>query len=342
MNHSYPTIQRGGILLSPDPKDERETEGILNPAVAGPYLLYRAVGPRNYSRIMVAKLEYSRIGEDEVTIKASKLNQVAIEPEENYEISAPGHGGTEDPRITQMPNGQYIMTYTGFGQPDGFSKQTTVVALATSKDGLTWHKEGRLSYTPYNNGEMTVDFNYIPNKDTVIFGEKINGRYAMLHRPMFTQEQAHQYHLPWRAIWYAESDTLQGPWDNHQLILQPHFSWEEGGIGAGVPPIRLHDAWIHVYHGFTNYDARVEYRAGVFITPHDEPTKILYRSQCAMLEPEHIVEREGTVPDVVFPTAVWRFPDDQDSLAIFWGGGDSHILWGQLHLPSPLVSTKHI
>ena len=340
MNQVQILIERGGTLLSPDPHDPREVEGILNPAIAGDYLLYRAVGRGNYSRLMVAKLATTAIKNKQV-ITAHKLNKVVMEPTTAYELAREGHGGIEDPRVTRLPDGSLVMFYTGYGQDVGFTKQTPVVAVATSDDSLTWQRQGRLLFAKYNHHGQEIDFNAIPNKDTVLFPEKLNGRYTLLHRPMFTRQQAAAYRLPWRGIWYAEADTLAGPWDNNTLILAPRYNWENGGVGAGVPPIHLKDVWVHIYHGFTKgRPGHRRYSAGVFITPHNEPQRVIYRSNCAILEPLTAEEIAGTVPHVVFPTAVWQSSTVPNTLAIFWGAADTRIMWGTLQLPSEVLAAS--
>lgn len=329
-------IERGGVLLEPNPTDEREAEGILNPAVAGDYLLYRAVAKGNYSRLMVAKL--IRTGDPAEPVKAAKLDKVVLEPTTAYELVREGRGGIEDPRVTQLTDGTYCMFYTGFGRASGFKRQAPLVAVATSQDGLHWLRQGRLVFTSHQHAGQIVDFNVVPNKDTVLFSEKINGRYALLHRPMFTQLQAKQLKVPWRGIWYAEADNIFGPWENHALVLGPQFDWENGGVGAGVPPIHFQDVWVHIYHGFTKKEKiKRRYSAGVFMTLHSDRKQVIYRSEHAILEPQLLQEQEGTVPHVVFPTAVWENDKQLSTLMIFWGAADTRIMWGTLHLPADVL-----
>lgn len=330
------TISRCGVVLEPDPSDDREVEGVLNPAVAGNYLLYRAVGKGNYSRIMVAKLAPPT--NPNTCAVAQKLNRVVLEPHEAYELSSTGRGGIEDPRVTKLSDGTFVMFYTGYGRPSGFRKQTPVVAAAVSGDGLDWHRLGRIAFSSHVHRGREIDFNKFPNKDTVLFSEKIGSRYAMLHRPMFTHDQAKAFGIPRRSIWYAEADVLTGPWYNHSLLVVPTYDWEHGGVGAGVPPIHLHDNWVHIYHGFRQREEggrRYRYSAGVFVTPHRDPKQITFRSGVALLEPSLEAEITGTVPHVVFPTAVWEEEDTlDDDLTIFWGAADTRIMTGKLTLPS--------
>lgn len=338
MTQSEFFIIRGGVLLEPEPNDERDSEGTLNPAVAGNCLLYRAVGRGNYSRLMAARLTATQTPGGLVHISARKLHRVVLEPQTAYERTRSGSGGIEDPRVAHLPGGPYVMFYTGYGRAAGFKKRSPVVAVATSNDGLNWHREGRLIFAQHVHQGRLIDFNQIANKDTVLFSEPIKGHYALLHRPMFSRQQAHSLNVPWRAIWYAEADTLLGPWGSHQLVLQPQYDWENGGVGAGVPPLHLSNAWLHIYHGFTKVRATRRYSAGVFMTPHDEPARVIYRAASALLEPSNPAEQFGTVPRVVFPTAVWQYSADPTTLAVFWGAADTRIMWGILHVPKRVAA----
>lgn len=329
------TISRCGVVLEPDPADDREVEGVLNPAVAGDYLLYRAVGKGNYSRIMAAQL--APPANSNACVAAQKLHRVVLEPHEPYELSSTGRGGIEDPRVTKLSDGTFVMFYTGYGRPAGFRAQTPLVAAAVSANGLDWHRLGRIAFSPHIHAGHKIDFNQFPNKDTVLFSERIGERYAMLHRPMFTHSQAKTFGIPRRSIWYAEADVLTGPWNNHFLLVAPENQWEHGGVGAGVPPIHLQGHWVHIYHGFRRREEggrKYRYSAGVFVTPHSDPKQIMFRSEVALLEPSLESELAGMVPHVVFPTAVWEEEMKPDNdLTIFWGAADTRIMAGTLTLP---------
>ncbi len=336
------TVDRVRVLLGPDAANEYEKGGILNPAVAGNYLLYRAVGDGNYSRILAARLR-SKVRRGRTFLSAEKMNKVVLEPEKDYEVIDSRHGGVEDPRVTRFEDRTFIMLYTGFGRPKGFSRQVPVIAVATSRDGLNWEKLGRIKFEPFEHRGERLDFNAWPNKDAVLFSEKINSRYVILHRPMFSREEARRRRLPWRAIWYAEADEVIGPWRNNKLLLAPCYAWENGGVGAGVPPIHLGDRWVHIYHGFTlstETDPHRKYKAGFFVTPHDKFDQVILRSREALFKPNIPEEKMGVVPHVVFPTAVWQHNLDPRTLALFWGAADTCIVWGTLRLPGAVLGTE--
>ena len=333
-------IDNGGVLLSTDPTDEREQEGIFNPTVAGGHLLYRAAGPGNYSRILAAKLTYDQRRGD---LNAERLSETVLEPEQPYERVSKTSGGIEDPRISRLPGEKYVMFYTAFGFQPAAGQQAPAIAVATSSNGLDWNRLGPVLFAPLVWNGQTLDLNKIPNKDAVLFSEKVNGRYAMYHRPMWSTEEAEALDVPPRGIWYAEADTLTGPWQNHAFVAGPAEPWEANGIGAGVPPIKLGDFWLNIYHGFL-YDGRHKhYSAGAFMTPSNRPQEVSWRQTEPALEPIVFDENVRVETHIAFPTAAWRTPSGQ--ILIIWGREDRLIMWGYLDLElasSGLISTLQL
>src|SRR5277367_2972944 len=94
-------LKRLGMIMEPEPGNPHEVEGVLNPAAArGPdgnlYLFPRLVAKGNYSRIGIARVKFNHAGDP---YDVERLG-VALEPGADYERTANGGGGCEDPRIT--------------------------------------------------------------------------------------------------------------------------------------------------------------------------------------------------------------------------------------------------
>jgi len=66
----------------------------------------------------------------------------------------------------------------------------------------------------------------------------------------------------------------------------------------------------------------VRYSAGAMLLDADDPSRVLARTAVPLLEPEVDDERSGTVPNVVFPTAIEAI-DGQ--YFVFYGMADSKI-----------------
>ena len=61
------------------------------------------------------------------------------------------------------------------------------------------------------------------------------------------------------------------------------------------------------------------YRAGVALLDLEQPWKVIARTPQPILEPEEEYEREGDVPNVVFPEGAVIIGDE---LVVFYGGAD--------------------
>ena len=116
----------------------------------------------------------------------------------------------------------------------------------------------------------------------------------------------------------------------HHLLAAPQQGWEGLKIGGGTPPVRTPDGWLVLYHGVAGQIVagveqphKVRYCAGVLLLDRHDPRRVLYRSAHSVLEPQLAVEREGMVPEVVFPTGVDARPDG--ALDVYYGMADSRI-----------------
>jgi len=325
-------LVRCGVVLTPDSTDPYEAGGVLNPAAAVldglTYVLYRSVAlnPPNYSRILMATCRLLPTGHLEVT----RLHKVALEPQEPYELWADGKGGgVEDPRITPLDD-FYYMTYTAFGTVEGITAPR--IAFARSRDLSHWQRLGLIRFDPLETaaGEQApgFDLNTVPNKDAVLFPKRINGRYCMLHRPMFDPATG----MP-QSIWMSWSDDLLN-WTGHRLVMAPELPWERIKVGAGTPPILTQEGWLVFYHGVEGTgddDPERRYHAGVLLLDLDDPGKILYRSPRPVLSPESDEEKTGVVNNVVFPCGAVVSPSGQ--IEVYYGMGDRAIGLATTQLP---------
>ena len=315
--------------MRPDLASPYERGGVLNPAAVlhngVTYLLYRAVAtaPTNYSRILIATCSLDPHGE----IRTERLNMMALEPEMPYELLSDGRsdegGGVEDPRVTPL-DGTYYMTYTAYGTVDGVDAPR--IALARSHDLFAWERLGLLTFgmaatgNSPGNPRFDHDLNRVPNKDAILFPERIGGRYCMMHRPMFP----HSYGLR-QSIWISWSEDLRH-WVDHQLVLAPSLPWESLKVGGGTPPIRTAEGWLTYYHGVagrSDDDPDRRYHAGALLLALDDPARVLYQSPQPVLSPESADETVGVVSNVVFPTGLVQQPDGR--LDVYYGMADQAI-----------------
>ena len=354
-------MRRLSVLMEPDRSDPKEAEGVLNPAAArGPdgqlYLFPRLVGQGNFSRIGMARVLFDGGGEP----RGVERLGVALEPQQDFEKNPETGGGCEDPRVTFVaPINAFLMTYTAFG-PDG-----PRIALAVSRDLLTWERLGLVRF-----GETApVNFNNVSNKDGVLFPTVIpdpNGTpsLGLIHRPLFPGTQPHEVmaeleksgsgappashspRLPHESLWISYCQRPTKPehlcdLQEHHRLMSPRASWERIKVGAGAPPLLSRHGWLLIYHGVSGLldqsRRRLRYSAGALVLSREHPDEILYRSRHPTLAPdEH--EREGLVPNVVFPTGIDQRTDlgQPDRVDVYYGMADDRIGVATLTIPAQL------
>jgi predicted GH43/DUF377 family glycosyl hydrolase len=347
-------LTRLGVVMSAEPGTDLEAEGVLNPASGRSpdgrlWLLPRLVAAGNVSRIGIAEV-LMRAGQP----SGVRRDGVVLAPDAGWERSH-DHAGVEDPRITWIASlGVHVMSYVAFG-PLGPRP-----ALATSGDLRSWRRLGpvHFEYEP----ELDTDLNLFTNKDVVWFPEAVPGpdgelAYAMLHRPTWDLGaitggddvfRPAGLNDPRPGIWisYVPADAANEDVRalthvrSHRLVALPEFDYEAVKIGAGPPPLRVKQGWLLIHHGVSGTLApgwgpqlHVRYSAGAMLLDPDDPGTVLARTPSPLLEPLIPEERHGTVPDVVFPTAIEEI-DGQ--WFVFYGMADSSI--GVARLESTEVS----
>jgi len=213
-----------------------------------------------------------------------------LNPQDEYEAY-----GVEDARITRLGETFYI-TYVAV------SRHGAATALASTRDFSEFERRGIIFYPE--------------NKDVVLFPERIGEEYAALHRP----NAATPFTRP--EMWLARSRDLIH-WGRHEQFHSGGSTWETGRIGAGAPPIRTPAGWLEIYHGSqraAGTPAVGTYSAGALLLDLEDPRRVLGRSAEPILVPETPFEREGFVPNVVFPTGI---VERDDAYLVYYGAADT-------------------
>ncbi len=336
-------LTRVGVVMTPEPGNADEAEGVLNPASGrGPdgqlYLLPRLVADGNVSRVGLARV----VIEDGVPV-AVEREGVVLQPDRGWERGA-GNAGTEDPRTTWIEAlGLHVMTYVAYG-PLG-----PRTAVAVSEDLRDWRRLGPVLFRYQD--DLDMDLNLFHNKDTVFFPEPVTApdgteSLAVLHRPMWDlgeTKPGQGVRVPAgvederQSIWIsyvplsAVRDDLGALalWEQHRFVAGPQFPFEEVKIGGGPPPLRIPEGWLVLHHGVTgvidsafSQQQKVNYAAGALILDADDPSRVIARTPEPLLAPETDDERSGIVPNVVFPTAIEEIDGRH---FVFYGMADSKI-----------------
>ena len=215
--------------------------------------------------------------------------------------------GVEDARVTWLAEeGRYAITYTGYS-PAG-----PRVCLITTDDLLA--PERYVRHGPRIAGD---------NKNCVVFPEKIDGRYHILHRPMPCVE-----HITVRSLddeWPAHGTVLLGP--------RPG-TWRSSRVGAGAPPIRTELGWLLAFHGATSIEEGNVYSMGWCLLDLERPERVLHVSDAPALMPQAPYEIEcDAIPQVdmanfrtgvrvVFPQGL---VERGDELTVYYGAADVSV-----------------
>lgn len=298
-------------MLSPLAHNSWEAFCTFNPAAVYAadkvHLLYRAQGYDYVSQIGYAS------SDDGLTI-SERLDQPAYRPSQSFEgvtmplgnpagnfVSGGGCGGVEDPRATIIDDRVY-MTYVAY---DGWNPPRVALTSIALTDFLNhdffWEKPVLISQPN------------VVDKSAVIFPEKINGKYVIMHRV-----------FPDILIDYVDSLNFNGRQylkGEHKISPRSREWWDSRKIGAGAPPLKTKDGWLLIYQAVDDKNAS-QYKIGAMLLDLNDPSKVLYRSAQPILEPREEYENYGFKAGVVYPCgAVIK----DDTLFVYYGGADSYV-----------------
>lgn len=315
---------KGNPVLEPTPEHWWESEAVFNPAAVYDggrvHLLYRAMGGDGISRIGYAsskdginfdeRLPYPVFSPTrDFGIPDRKRVYGPLSYSQHHYASGGGWGGCEDPRLVQIDD-TVFMTFVAF---DGWGFVRVALTSILKKDFLkkewSWRNPALLS--PPN--EI--------HKNWVLFPEKIDGKYAILHSitPKILIEyidSLEEFDNPTRFIrGSTRTGGREGKWDD---IVR----------GAGAPPIKTPHGWLLFYHGMNSQEPHIGYKVGAMLLDLDDPRRILYRTAKPVLEPKEWYEHDWK-PNVVMATGAVVVGDD---LMVYYGGGDKRIAIAKANL----------
>jgi len=293
-------------LLSPLPQHEWEAMAVYNPAAlyenGKVHIIYRAQGFDGTSRFGYAT---SKDG----THIDERLPEPIYSPRESFEQKkAPGNSGCEDARFTKIGS-TYYMCYTAF---DGVNPPRVAMTTISVKDFLQRKFEKFTKPILLSSAE-------IDNKDAAIFPEKIDGQYVFIHR---VQPSIHLNYIPSLSDFDGDHFFVRRP------ILSPRINmWDDLKVGLSSTPIKTKKGWLLIYHGVSSVDHT--YRVGAALLDLKHPEKVIGRSRKPLFEPEMQYEKEGIVPNVVFPCGSIILGK---KLVIYYGGADTVVGMASLSL----------
>ncbi|MFH1305399.1 MAG: hypothetical protein ABIH74_03245 [Candidatus Omnitrophota bacterium] len=284
-------------IIAPIAKHPWERKATFNPTAieldGKIHIIYRAMSDDNNSTLGYAS------SKDGFTID-KRLSKPIYVPREEFELKKvpDGNSGCEDPRIVQLGDMLY-MCYTAY---NGVESPRVALSTISVDDFLKkhWKWSKPILITPPG----------IDDKDACIFPEKINDQYLIIHR--IDCQICVDYAT---FIKTAPEEVTKGI-----RLMGPRYGmWDSAKIGLAGQPIKTKAGWILFYHGVG--EDRY-YRLGAALLDLKNPVMIHARTNEAILEPEETYEKEGQVPNVVFPCGhVLR----GDTIYHYYGGADSVV-----------------
>lgn len=233
-------------------------------------------------------------------------------------------GCVEDPRIIKMGK-HYLITYAARpfapGEywlyekarhkaptlpndfPYALRTNATSTGLLITEDFKSFVRAGRMT-------DPTID-----DRDVILFPEKIDGKFFMLHRPM--EWVGRKYGTEFPTIWIASGDDLLRMRDS-KVLITARYDWETK-LGGNTPPIRTEHGWLTIFHG-VGTDHR--YRLGALLLDLEDPSVVRYRTPTPILEPSADYELNGPYNGCVFPCGKVVL---KDKLFVYYGAADKHV-----------------
>lgn len=305
-------------ILKPNPDNSWESLVTTNPAAYYDesedkvIMLYRAAGNDEKHEVNIG-LAFSKDG---INFERACDKPIFAKHEGCWD-----NGSVEDPRIVKFGDYYYI-TYAAVPLYPGkywlsdrkrgnfFPSEVPIILRNNeTRTGLAITKDFKTIYRPGYITHATVD-----DRDVIIFPEKVDGKFVVLHRPMTWVGEDYGTEHP--AIWISFCDDLL---EHHQmsLLAKAKYHWEDK-IGGSAPPIKTDHGWFMLYHAV---GSDKQYRVGAMLLDLKDPTKVLHRTPEPIMEPEYDYETNGIYKGICFPCGNFV---KNGTLFVYYGGADQY------------------
>lgn len=291
-------------IITPSDSGTWESRATFNPTAiyhdGKVHIVYRAVGDDDNSVLGYAVSDdgFTITEQHPIPIYHHFIRKNKSLPSIGYSSGGGWGGGSEDPRLTLLGDRIYLF-YTAF---DGWGS----VRVALSSIGLSDFLSKKFNWNP----PVHVSPPGQIHKNWVLFPEKINGKFAILHSIS-----------PEIMIDYVDS---MDEFDGDTFIYSVHqgsalWAARDRNIrGVGPAPIKTKYGWLVLYHAMESSDPN-RYKLFAMILDPQNPTKVLYRSNGPVLEPDEWYENEGYKSGVIYSCgAVVK----DGTLLVYYGGAD--------------------
>lgn len=223
-----------------------------------------------------------------------RLSEPVFYPDVDSQTALEWPGGVEDPRIVQTDEGLYVMFYTQW------NRRQARLAVATSRDLLTWHKHGP-AFAKAHGGRFRDAFSKSASPVTRVDGgrqtvARIDGRYWMYWGEKFVNVAVSDNLTDWTPLLGPDGELLR--------VLEPRDGYFDSELTECGPPAVVTDAGILLLYNGKNAAGKCgdgaytpgAYCAGQALFDAADPTRLKGRLDKPFFVPEADFERSGQYP----------------------------------------------
>jgi len=240
----------------------------------------------------------------------------ARDDQSQYEVP----GGVEDPRVVEREDGTYVLTYTQW------NRQVPRLAVATSRDLVTWIKHGPAFEHSQSGKYMNVEsksgaiLSRVVGNRTV--ATKVNGRYWMYFNVPNILIATSDDLLDWTIVEDADGRPLR--------VLSPRPGYFDSWLVEAGPPalltaqgiVLLYNAGNSRAYGDSLLPERV-YTGGQALFDARNPLKLLRRTDRPFILPTEPYEKTGQYKEgTTFVEGLVRF---NGRWLLYYGTADSRV-----------------
>ncbi len=157
-------------------------------------------------------------------------------------------------------------------------------------------------------------------RNVVLHPEFVDGKYFFYTRPQdgFIETGAGG------GICVGTSSSMTPARVSDERILDPkvYHTVKEVKNGAGAPPLKTAEGWLHIAHGVRNTAAGLRYVIYAFLCDLADPGKVIASPGGYLIAPEG-EERVGDVSNVVFTNGA--ILDDDEKIFIYYASSDTRL-----------------
>jgi 4-O-beta-D-mannosyl-D-glucose phosphorylase len=157
-------------------------------------------------------------------------------------------------------------------------------------------------------------------RNVVLHPEFVRGKYLLYTRPQdgFIETGTGG------GICVGYSDSMTEARVEGETVLDPklYHTIKEVKNGAGAPPIKTPEGWLHIAHGVRNTAAGLRYVVYAFLTSLLDPAKVIASPGGYLIAPQG-EERVGDVSNVAFTNGAIADPDGR--LLIYYASSDTRL-----------------